>query len=511
MQPWDCLTAEDKEIVRQWCINYASVEPQSIEKILTTWNKNKRTLFRAFGKKLSITFPIHQKVNSSYRKNKWRELYSPFPICCKADLKYFKFDPRNHIFINSLMKWLRDEQVEKMTLSTLKNIIEYTKYCHVENGKTSDDKIFVDNSKDKILKIPRGTKIMRAIRKVLEYYDFPYMESFNKWRDDISVINTDREIDAELVLSINPVDFITMSDNRSGWTSCMSWIDNGAYSTGTIEMLNSNLAIVAYLRNAQCFDYNGLEIPNKAWRTLVFMNKQILLVGKHYPYQSEVLANIILDKLQETVKTNLNWKYKYKNQLYRDMIYSYSNNYIRDDLPRVSWGHKIYVYTDIMYHDIIEDHATDYWCCRNYVNKNLYLNLSGPATCMCCGEKIKDEMFYSSTSKKYCRKCFEHFKCYGCGMISAEHSKNFVFFKEMGYYTKVQSQGCPDCLINTYLWDKKNKALVPKNKVCRVDGFSSSEKRFVPLTRERISQIEVCNSLPNKPRVVYDFSESRRT
>ena len=110
VQPFDCLTENDKEIVRQWCINYASVEPQSIEKVLTVWNKNKRTLFRAFGKKLSITFPIHQKVNSSYRKNKWRELYSPFIIYGKDDLKFFKFDPRNHIFINRLTEWLRDKK-----------------------------------------------------------------------------------------------------------------------------------------------------------------------------------------------------------------------------------------------------------------------------------------------------------------------------------------------------------------------------------------------------------------
>ena len=46
----------------------------------------------------------------------------------------------------------------------------------------------------KELKIPAGTKILRAFRKVLEYYNFPYMDDFEKWRDDLSVISTDKKI-----------------------------------------------------------------------------------------------------------------------------------------------------------------------------------------------------------------------------------------------------------------------------------------------------------------------------
>ena len=491
MQPFDCLTKNDKEIIRQWCINYANVEPQSIEKILTVWNKNKRTLFRAFGKQLQVSFPVHQKVNSKYRQNKWRKLYSPFLIYEKNDFTYFKNDPRNHIFINNLVEWLRDEWMDKLSLSILKDILGYTKYCYVENGKTSEDKIFC-NGNGKILKVPSGTKIMRAIRKVLEYYNFPYMESFNKWRDDISVINTDKEIDAELVLSINPVDFITMSDNKSGWTSCMSWIDCGAYSTGTIEMLNSNVAIVAYLRSPQSFTYNDIEISNKSWRTLVFIHKDLVLVGKHYPYQSEALAKIILTKIQEIVQKNLKWKYQYKNQLYRDMIYSYNNEYIREYFQRIPDGHKIYIYMNTMYHDIIEDHGTDYWCCRNYVDKNLYLNLSGPATCMCCGkpiDKYKTNDF--STTKKYCEDCEDKYYCSGCGFVSVEHAKHRIAFVEDTYWGKIKKLGCLDCIINTYWYDVVNKCCVSKNKI-----WDRDITRYRQITRERLYKSnEICSSL----------------
>jgi len=497
VQPFDCLTSEDKEIVRQWCINYANAEPQSIEQILSMWNKNKRTLFRAFGKQLRISFPVKEKVNSSYRKSKWRNLYSPIIIYNKGDFQYYKkFDPRNHIFINNLIKWMRDELIEDIPSSMLKDITEYTKYCYIETGKTNEDKYFAGGIKGKVLKIPKGTKIMRAVRKVLEYYEFPYMDSFNKWRDDISVINTDKEIDAELVISINPVDFITMSDNKSGWTSCMSWIDNGAYSTGTIEMMNSNVAAVAYLRNIASFEYNGLNIPNKSWRTLVFIHKDILLIGKHYPYQSEALAKIVLDKVQETVKKNLRWKYQYRNQRYGDMLNSYDNKYIRECFQRMEYGHRIYTYMNVMYHDIIEDHCTDYWCCRNYVKKNLYLNLSGPATCMCCGKPI--DKYHDndiSTNIKYCDDCKESYKCCGCGLVSIEHSKNNIAFVERTYYTRFINHGHLECIINNYWWDSQEKCCVPKNKVYNLD-----KNRYKLLTKERLSinNDEIFSALPDR-------------
>jgi len=494
VQPFNCLTSEDKEIIRQWCINYANAEPQSIEQILSTWNKNKRTLFRAFGKQLRISFPVKEKVNSSYRKSKWRSLYSPFIAYDVNDFKYYKSDPRNHIFINNLVEWMRDNLVEDIPFSMLRNILEYTKYCYIETGKTNEERCFAGGANGKVLKIPRDTKIMRAVRKVLQYYNFPYMKSFNKWRDDISVINTDKEIDAELVISINPVDFITMSDNKTGWTSCMSWIDSGAYSTGTIEMMNSNVAAVAYLRSISPFEYNGLKIPNKSWRTLVFIHRDILLVGKHYPYQSEVLAKIILNKVQEIVRKNIGWKYQYKNQCYRDMIHSYDNKYVREYFQRIDCGHKIYTYMNVMYPDMIEDHYTDYWCCRNYVKKNLYLNLSGPATCMCCGKPIdKYHDNEISTNIKYCDDCEELYKCCGCGLVSAEHAKDSITITEETLYTKgLINHGHLDCIIDYYWWDDKEKCLISKSRVYYVD-----KTRYKPVTKERMCKEnnEVCGTL----------------
>ena len=495
MQPIDCLTENDKQIIYQWCTNYANAEPLSIEQILSHWNKNKRSLFRAFGKQLEIKIPVKQEVDSYYRYGKWQELYTPVCIYFAHDLEHFKADPRNHVFINDLCLWFQ-ENIKVFEFETIKEILEYTKYYYLEEGKTCCDKTFDPVEGDKALKIPAGTKIMRAIRKVLEYYHYPNMNLFDRWRDDISVINSDRKIEGELVFSINPVDFITMSDNACGWSSCMSWIDNGGYSTGTIEMLNSNIAIVVYLKSSKPFIYNDLNIPNKAWRTLAFVHKDILLVGKHYPYQSETLAKMLLTYLQEIVKKNVGWKYQYKNQLYLDMIYSFNNDYIHYYFKRLTGKHKIYTYMNRMYHDIIEDHDTEYWCCRNYVKKTLYLNLSGPATCMCCGKVMSGK--FSALNQKYCDDCHEMYSCNICNHISINNNEEMIkAITKDDFGHRYIMKGHLNCFLNDYVWDEKGEVVVSKSA-----AKWSKAGLFRRLTRGRLMHLnEICHSLSDRDRV----------
>lgn len=487
MRPFELLTEEDKELIKQWCINYANAEPQSIEKILSSWNKNKKTLFRAFGKQLRITFPIEVETNQDICK--WKKLYLPPVFYDLKDFQVLETDPRNHVFINNMIMWFQEKiNNNGIFFEDLRYIFDYLKYFHIERGCISSSYTFEKIDSDKQLKITSGTKIMRAIRKILEFYNFPYMESFCKWRDDISVIGTDKIIKGQLVFSIHPIDFITMSDNTNGWSSCMSWIDGGAYSSGTIEMLNSNVACVVYLESKTPFIYNGIKIPNKSWRTLVFAHKDLLLVGKHYPFNSDTLAFTILDKMQEILKETVKWKYQYKKQLYLDMLYSFDNDYIHYDFRRLTGKHKIYTYMNNMYHDIIEDHDSKYWCCRNYVTKTLYLNLSGPLTCMCCGEQIPER----TTDKKYCGKCKELYKCDGCGLISKTHMENHVTFDHKWFFASAtqKQRSNIDCLIDNYLWDTVDNLFVKNDPYYT----NSNRERYKKLTRERVKS-EICCSI----------------
>lgn len=464
MQPLDLLTDEDKELIKQYSISYASVEPSSIEEVLSLWNKNKKKLLKIFNNQLRISIPIEVQTNTQSMYNRYKKIYSPL-YGALYELQSFKADPRNHEFMNTLGVWL-SKRVTEENIDDYRTLVSLIRYDNIEQGKISFSYTFSDGDRKK-LKIQSGTKTMRAIRKVLEYYNFPCMHSFEKWRDDLSLVCTDKYIKSELVFSIHPIDFMTMSDNASGWSSCMSWIDHGGYSTGTIEMMNSNLAVVVYLKSQNSkikFVFNNFEIPNKTWRTLLFVHKDILLVGKQYPYYSEVLAKTILEEFQTILKNNVGWTYQYKQQPYRDMLHSFDNRYVKYDLGREKNKHKIFVYTNIMYNDIIEDHCTRYWCCRNYVKDSLYLNLSGQATCMCCGEVIdEDRLDDISTSDKFCPRCFSKYGCSDCHTVS----KNNLYYKVKvkTFYGSTNKVLCLSCLQNDYLFDIETSLFVHKYKV----------------------------------------------
>lgn len=498
MQPIDLLTDEDKELIFEYVSNYSGAEPQSIEKILDYWNKKKKKLLKVFGNQLRISIPIdtHQETSKSFSQ-KIRAVYSPLFFYDEQDILNFTEDPRNHLFLNSLKFWFKEPDMLTLGIPQLKKINRLLSIDNVTRGCIDENFIFtggtIKNQK-KDLKIPIKTKTMRAIRKVLEYYGYKDYNLFDKWRDDISVAGSDKKVSTNLVFSIHPIDYMTMSDNGCGWSSCMSWIENGGYSTGTIEMLNSNMAIVVYTESRRDFILNDKKIPNKSWRTLMFVCPEIAIVGKNYPYQSDFLAKQCLDYFQKIAKENVNWDYKFKKQLYKDMIHSHSNEYIKNDFYRLSDSkhHKIYTYMNIMYHDMICDHYTDYWCSRNYVKKNLYLNLSGKATCMCCGEPIdKYDNDNISTSKKYCYDCEKDFKCEKCGRLSVENKDKLVYIKvAYGYHCRSSRwiQICEDCCLIDYLFDPAKRLFVSKDKEFDYIKYNYNIEGFSKVTRELLKE-----------------------
>lgn len=471
MQPLDLLTNNDKETIAKWCTSYGGAEPQNVEQILAEWNKSKKRLLKALGGNLRVEIPIHTEMEKYYYYKKLEQVYKPFAARSVEDLDWWlkkENRSRTHRFIESLGQEVYTANLRNDDISYLSSYLSYTT---VREGKILSAEHEFRGGRKESLKIPQGTKTMRAIRKVIEYYEFENsIKLFDSWRDDISLANTDKVIDATLVFSIHPIDFMTMSDNNSGWTSCMAWQHTGAYSAGTIEMMNSNLAVVAYLKNEEKpFFFDGVELPNKFWRSLVFVHKDLLLIGKNYPYSSRKMEEIILDKMQELLYNNLKWKYQYKKQKYYDLIkYSKSNSYIRDYLGRGYRKHKIYVYMKYaMYNDFIEDVDTSYLCCRNYVKKALYLNLCGKLTCLCCGKEIYDNNEYDyiydevETSKKYCDDCDKQYRCQKCGNLSLSNKSNLYNVRVYQNYVS-NMRACKDCLKNEFLYDSARNLFVHK-------------------------------------------------
>lgn len=256
----------------------------------------------------------------------------------------------------------------------------------------------------KLIKISSGEKIMRALRKIcqaLAAAGYPDLNAdLEELRLDHSRIFNQKTVSGELCLSIHPLDYATASDNDNGWSSCMSWQEEGCYRLGTVEMMNSPMVICAYLKSdVQQMHFNGYEWPSKKWRAWIVVNKDAILCNRNYPYTNDNLAKECINWVAELAKKNLGWEFT-------EEIRSVNDWY--DDEHRIELIYE----TNFMYNDFRDD----MWLA---VNKNLkhgshYINYSGVANCMNCGEEIPWEGEQDS-STLCCLSCRNVRFCDECG------------------------------------------------------------------------------------------------
>ncbi len=467
MQPYDALTETDLKTIQYYLEIYGSTHSAPISQILRVWNKNKTKLFKAFGKKLRIEKQISIPKDVTSMNRQLSTIYKNYNVYNEADIKFIQqhrdlvYCETHNNFITDVLCYWADQNYQLDEFFILIRLFSFT---NVSLGYI-DTISFPGDFQFKSFKatIKNGMKTLKTIQKILKITHYPHMELFEEWRNAVNCISIGNEIQAKLVLSIHPIDFMSMSDNQCNWSSCMSWSHNGCYRAGTLEMMNSNLAVVAYLEAPQTFKLNINEnesyvVPNKSWRSLFYVHKNILLSGKAYPYHSEKLTFQVLDMLRDLVKENLNWDYQFGIQEYQDMKNLDGNFYVRDffdlDYDKKKNHHCIFVYTNGMYNDIIESHNPVYFCYRNYVPKSIKLCLSGPATCICCGRIIRTRTdIYDYDCLGSCLVCDDcnFSRCRSCGIVHY-HIK----------YNTRYGKFCSDSCCSNYIYFPKFDRVISK-------------------------------------------------
>ena len=442
--PIDALTQTDKDALVAYCSLYGNTIPRSADAVLQEWNKNKRTLFKAFGRKLRIYIPYEVTRDKVQITNELGGIYNPYTFWYDSDVSYVLNNKEglrsdtNSDFITELSLFLATGNFSKKDRQVISRLFLHQNI--VEGHITTISSPYRSDNFKSTLK--PGMKTIRTIQKVLQAIHFPRMDLFEQWRDEINKVSYAHTMKTNLVLSIHPMDFLTMSDNACNWSSCMSWKKNGCYHSGTIEMMNSNVAIVAYLEagtpwtiqspeTEECFD-----LSNKSWRCLYYLHKDMILAGKSYPYYNQNVTLFAMDQIRELVKTNLHWDYQFINQRYYDMIHTETNHYVRDYFmgnykPN---HHSIVFYTNAMYNDMAEAVDDEYWCCRNYVKKTKKICVSGACTCMCCGDRIEEpcdiDNYETIGSTVTCYNCRSNHTCEHCGKVVWTEGK----LTEYGYF-----------------------------------------------------------------------------
>lgn len=381
-------------------------DPASVHKVLREWAINKAELFEIFGNSLIVKKSID---------------------CEQDDDCYCNNFNINGCYDNFLRQ-LSDEYFFKIEESCvlLKDAFPLS---DVAKNKLSHDITAIAYDDSVTWKFKKGTKLMKVFQK-LSKKEIVLQSCFERFRLYHSTCLQQKKVQGNLVLSIHPVDFLTMSDNSYKWTSCMSNINHpGEYRAGTIEMMNSPCIVEAYLEGDKPYKYLNHKISNKKWRALFIVTPYFIVPIKGYPYQSTFLENASLEMLLFLVKP-----YYGDFQVFKPK----DNRYYLSAKPRIALDFTSkFMYNDTDSHcsscyavnKICKDHNTDIinllatlkrghffeWGDRKNTKSFVY-NFSGKMICMHCGAEI-DLM----TSPQYvtCDKCRGHQFAFDTGITYA--------------------------------------------------------------------------------------------
>lgn len=296
-------------------------------------------------------------------------------------------------------------------------------YTNIYDGPTFSLK---RRDKDKTIKIVNGMKYSKALGKICRYLDIPE-EEYEDWRKIHSLLINEKLISGYMCLSIHPMDYVTMSD--ASFTSCMNWMEGGAYRRGTVEMMNSDKVVVAYLEsdNETLKWWDTEEGCNqqwnfKKWRTLLIGTSDYVCSVKAYPYENKELTCIAVDMLTEAIESaygNTYGKfYDFCNSDFYTLKYEHPENKNIDSY-RVE-GAITFITGGAMYCDF---GTTDHFIrLSSEMDRTIhhYCDYSGQSECMFCGA-VGDKSDFTNESCVFCLDCQksrsedEYVYCCECG------------------------------------------------------------------------------------------------
>lgn len=388
---------------------------------LRFWNENKEPFFRAFGEQFIVKKEIRFVKDSEELAD---EMYKA--LCC-GDVVIREF----------ISKYKRACQ----NIGDELNNWDMT--CHmqyfVDNWEMLVDNVYTGpaftipaqfTKNGRPLVVNHNCKMVKMLGKIVEaigaempiyycstcgcWYDEPReccegesvkTSGYELFRQAHSQVLNQKQIKGNLCLSIHPLDYLTMSDNDCGWTSCMSWMEEaGDYRLGTIEMMNSNCVVVAYIESHESMFVCGSNWNNKRWRQLYIVTREVILGNRQYPYDSDEIQGVTIRWLRELM-----------GQVPGYGPYPEETIQLRNDSWNTVRDKKIHFhfYSGYMYNDIY-DYRLAYVADQKIEDDEHYrVYFSGPAVCTGCGGEIELETVDASVVQ--CRACDGHWRCDFCG------------------------------------------------------------------------------------------------
>lgn len=127
-----------------------------------------------------------------------------------------------------------------------------------------------------------------------------------------------------IVLSIDPVDYVLMSLNKSGWSSCHtlhgsgSGVDFGCYSAGTLSYMCDEDTLIGYRHSDKIYDYQINKVKfkeySKNWRQVFYYDKgtHAFIASRQYPFNDENISKELRSMFEEVLSNKFGFDNKWK-------------------------------------------------------------------------------------------------------------------------------------------------------------------------------------------------------
>lgn len=432
MDIFEKLPSDDVELIRRYINNYGGSDEENsymesceMQHFLRFWSRAKDPLYRMFGEQFILKREVCFEKDSDDLQDEMDEAMR-YSDCVVSN---FRIE--------------YERTIDKMDLSSevTYELKRFTRDMYMLVKNIYDGPPIIIPAKHTVdghpLQINSNCKVSKMLGKICKAIGFSYsmwrcsecgrtfayteepkckqcggeweqIDGYEAFRRAHSLVLNQKMVRGNMCLSIHPLDYITMSDNDSGWDSCMHWVeDPGDYRLGTIEMMNSPYCIVAYVEAKDPWDIYGVGPWNsKRWRQLIMITPEMLLGNKQYPYSNDYLQGTALKWVRELANNFGSVYGPYDEEALQ----------IHNQHHNVIGNRQVYVrFTfNYMYNDIYDLRMA--FVKSNFSGGRIEYNLSGEAVCTNCGGIIyKEPDEEVEPSWTICRSCSGMWRCACCG------------------------------------------------------------------------------------------------
>lgn len=350
------------------CFKTKGTSLKGIEKILDKWAENKALIYLAFGKKLVLEKDIEFKKEEREIWTEIMELIGKYPYLywfavnnyrtmCRNEYEPFSSDfhnktkiPTNRMKFTKLISLLE----ENMTpLESLKELSEEEKNIY--------------------LKLKEKVK-----------YTSPIL-------DDYSKIISSNKIKGKLKVSIDPIDYILMSHNKSGWDSCYNIAKGGEsrhfgeYANGLFSYMQDKHTVISYKHSENLYEFkigrSKFNEYSRNWRQVIYIDieNKGFITSRQYPNRNDAISENVRNMIEESLSEYYKCENKWTTRKLTNNV-GEAQDYFKDD--------------GIGYNDILHDNQLDgAKIVRLKAEKNeLHFHTGIPTICPICGyEEVSNQ------------------------------------------------------------------------------------------------------------------------